>query len=125
MSPFRHWKPAKTQFAPERPWVMCSMRMPGYLMPTAMARHRDQIADGKPRCSRAGLTDNSGNFVPQNHGFAQPYRAEAAVVVIMQVGPAYATLCGRHTQLARAEFILFDDFQTQVFSGMRKECFHS
>ena len=70
------------------------------------------------------LFDQAGNLVPQHHGFLDPDRAEAAVVVIVQVRSADAALAYAHPDLAGRDRLGDDGFDPQVFRGVDDECFH-
>src|SRR5712691_4834906 len=51
-------------------------------------RNRDAVADREPRYRRTQRFDGPGNFVTEDHWLAHPYRAEAAMVEIMQIRSA-------------------------------------
>ena len=84
----------------------------------------DQIAFLDHADAGADSFGIAGHLMTQHHRFAQPDRAETAVIVVMQVGTADAA--GRHgyADLARTGIACFGLLQSQVFGRMDCECPH-
>ena len=62
------------------------------------------------------ILDKGRNLMAKDHRFAQPHRAKAAVVVVMQVRPAHPTRRQPQAQLARTGGLLGPVLDPQIAS---------
>ncbi len=66
----------------------------------------------------------TGNFVTKDHGFLQPYRPEAAVIEVMQVGSANAAGRDLDLHFSRIGISCVTIFNAKVSRFMNDDCFH-
>jgi hypothetical protein len=75
-------------------------------MTAGVARiHRDPISDADPRHVFTHFDDGSGHLVAEDHRLLEANRAKAAVLVIVEVGPADPASGQTHLDLAWARWV--------------------
>ena len=77
----------------------------------------------KPGDAGADGLDDAGHLVPQHHGLLDAHGAEAAVLVVVQVGAADAAAAHAHQHWCGAGG-RGDVLDAQVAGGMDDECLH-
>ena len=87
-------------------------------------RDRHPVADGEVLDARAEGDDPAGNLMPEDHRLAEPDRAEAAVVEIMQVRPADAAGLDRDLDLAGSGGLGLALLDPEVLRGMDDDGAH-
>ena len=87
-------------------------------------RHGDQIADREAGDFVTQFDDVAGDFVAEDHRFAQPDGAEPAVVEIVQVRPADTAARQCDPQLARFGGVRRCFCQTQIARGVGVQSLH-
>lgn len=85
---------------------------------------RHALADGEAAHVVADGLDDAGHLVAQHHRLLDAHGAEAAVLVVVQVGPADAAATHAHLQLIGAERCGLIGLDAQVARGVNDECFH-
>src|ERR1051325_5457878 len=91
---------------------------------------RPARVDGNPlarlhaRDLRADAAHRAGNLVTEDHRFLEAHRAEATVIIIMQVGAADAAGLDPHLDVAEPERWRGDLVDAKILHGMEHGCAH-
>ena len=85
---------------------------------------RDARARRKMRNAGADRGDDAGDFVPERHRLLDPHGAEAAVVIIMQVGTADAAGGDLDAHFAGGRRRIGKAVDPQVLRGVNDDCAH-
>ena len=72
----------------------------------------------------ADLVDGAGDLVPERHGLLQAHGAEAAMVVVVQVGAADAAGLDPDADIARAQRRHLDLLDAEVLRSMDDDAAH-
>jgi hypothetical protein len=83
--------------------VMLTRAAIAALVARATGIHGHPLTGRDARHFRADLLDRAGNLVPECHRLPDPHRAEAAVMVVMQVGAADPAGCNPDLDIARSK----------------------
>lgn len=87
-------------------------------------RDRHALPDEETGNALAHGPDRAGDLVPEDHRFAHPHRAEAAVVEVVQVRPANAARLDGDLDLPRSGQLLLMLLDAQIAGGMDDDCLH-